>query len=114
MVVSDLEAATKRAAAMTAGELRAIIAEAPWTFARTMPESPHWYTLRARNREGDFEAFVLYIRANGYQGRFGGATYTYLDVDGWTYWTMGAPVAETTLINRREAQRTAVPHTSDR
>jgi hypothetical protein len=26
--------------------------------------------------------------------------FTYLDFDGWTYWTMGEPVEETTLINR--------------
>ncbi|MGH2990240.1 MAG: hypothetical protein ACRDMA_10325 [Solirubrobacterales bacterium] len=25
---------------------------------------------------------------------------TYLERDGWEYWTMGAPVPETTVINR--------------
>jgi hypothetical protein len=26
--------------------------------------------------------------------------HTYLEIDGWDYWTMGAPVEETTVINR--------------
>jgi hypothetical protein len=26
--------------------------------------------------------------------------HTYLELDGWEYWTMGAPVPETTVINR--------------
>jgi hypothetical protein len=25
---------------------------------------------------------------------------TYLELDGWEYWTMGAPLPETTVINR--------------
>jgi hypothetical protein len=25
---------------------------------------------------------------------------TYLELDGWEYWSMGAPVPETTVINR--------------
>jgi hypothetical protein len=28
------------------------------------------------------------------------STLPYLEVDGWEYWTMGAPIAETTVINR--------------
>jgi hypothetical protein len=27
-------------------------------------------------------------------------TYTYLDIDGWHYWTMGCPLHQTILINR--------------
>jgi hypothetical protein len=26
--------------------------------------------------------------------------HTYLELDGWEYWTMGAPLPETTVINR--------------
>ena len=42
-----------------------------------------------------FELFVRHIREH----RFGGRSYTYFEVDGWKYWTMGAPVEETRVIN---------------
>lgn len=85
---------------MTPDELRRFVAAATWTFARTMPEHPHWYTLRRQNDERVFEAFVMHVREHGYRARFAGAEYTYLDLDGYTYWTMGAPVEETTVLNR--------------
>jgi len=36
----------------------------------------------------------------GYHQKWGKTTYTYLDIDGWQYWTMGAPLDKTILINR--------------
>jgi hypothetical protein len=43
---------------------------------------------------------VIYIRQAGYQQKWGETTYTYLDTDGWQYWTMGSPLEQTALINR--------------
>jgi hypothetical protein len=66
-----------------------------------MPHIPHEYTLRAKAPDQKlFERVVLYIRQAGYQGTFASATYTYFDIDGWKCWTMGAPLEDTTLINR--------------
>jgi len=66
-----------------------------------MPGIPHWYTLRrAAKRDEDFTAFVQEIRFRGVQRQFGSKPFTYLDIDDWTYWTMGAPVEATILINR--------------
>lgn len=73
----------------------------PWTFAKTMPDSPHEYTLRTK-APGD-EAFVRFaqaIRQYGYRRVYKGATYVSLDLDGWYYWTMGAPMEITRLVNR--------------
>jgi hypothetical protein len=83
-------------------EARAFIANARWIFARTMPENPHWYTLRKENANEGFESFVVFIRQNGYRSAFKGHWYVKFDIDGWTYWTMGAPLSETILINRSE------------
>lgn len=71
-----------------------------------MPKIPHWYTIRAWNRElePDFEFFVMYIREHGYEKRFGTRTYMYLDVGEHSYWTMGAPLKDTILINRAMKQ----------
>jgi hypothetical protein len=87
---------------MTDGVLTAeeFIGAAPWTFAHTMPENPHEYTVLGQMPDESFNAFVLHIREHGYRGRFGGRTYTYLEVDGWRYWTMGAPLGATRIINR--------------
>ena len=62
---------------------------------------PHEYTLR--NKAPDpvrFERVVAHIRSVGYVIPWGKYNNTYLDFDGWRYWTMGAPIEETTLINR--------------
>ena len=89
--------------------LRGFIKGAQWVFAKTMPESPHWYTLRRTNDSAEFERAVVDIRTYGYVRRYKGYDYVSYDIDGWYYWTMGAPLEETILINR--AQLDAVPGT---
>ena len=83
----------------------------PWQFAKTMPENPHEYTLKKASpgREAEFEAAVMFIRQHGYKKKFGRATYIYLDVDGKCYWTMGASLEQTILINRAVLQPTIDP-----
>jgi hypothetical protein len=78
-----------------------------------MPEIPHQYTLRAKAPdEKTFERVLLYIRQAGYKAEFGSATYTYLDIDGWKYWTMGSPLNTTVLINRAELCLSRHPKTN--
>jgi hypothetical protein len=73
-----------------------------WIFARTMPDNPHWYTLRKNwERDADFGWTVETIRRYGYEEVYEGRSYTMLNIDGMTYWTMGAPTPETILINRK-------------
>lgn len=84
--------------------MRAYIGAVEWTFAKTMPTVPHWYTLRrkAPDLNGDFAWFAAGIRERGYRMRWGKYHHHYLNIDGWRYWTMGAPIEETILINREE------------
>jgi len=90
-----------RPPAMTEEEVRAFIAESSWQFAKRMPQMPHEYTLRRNAKdEAAFEHFVMNIRHHGYREKFGKTWYRYLDMDGWKYWTMGAPLPKTILINR--------------
>jgi hypothetical protein len=81
-------------------ELRDFVNQEKWTYAKTMPKWPHEYLVRGRVDEGLFERLVRHIRAHGYQGRFYHMSITYYEEDGLLYWTMGAPVEETTIINR--------------
>jgi hypothetical protein len=71
-----------------------------------MPRWPHWYTVRSWTpaHEREFLEFVTLIRELGVQKPWPPTLIpvrrrnTYLERDGWEYWTMGAPVEET--INR--------------
>ena len=47
-----------------------------------------------------------HIRAYGWEGGFYRKPITYFAEDGLVYWTMGAPIPETTIINRCKAEDT--------
>ena len=82
-----------------------------WIFAKTMPRNPHWYTLRKKwAGEVSFDDVVEFIRVNGYQRNFGGRPYSYLALNGMEYWSMGAPIPETILINRAAIKGVTDPH----
>jgi hypothetical protein len=71
-----------------------------WTYAKAMPDWPHFYIDRSKVDETLFEKLVEHIRQFGYQGSFYDKIFTYFDEDGLTYWTMGDPIDETTIVNR--------------
>lgn len=82
------------------GSLRDFIKFVHWTYAKTMPEWPHEYIVRDRVDEELFIRLVKHIRNHGYEGRFYSKPITYYDYEGMTYWTMGAPIEETIIVNR--------------
>lgn len=76
-----------------------------WINAKTYSKTaPHEYIVRKNNPEleKEFIYFVEFIRENGYKKKYGRSTYTYLDIDGYKYWTMGAPIKITIIINREK------------
>ena len=81
-------------------DLRRFVDAEKWTFARTMPQWPHEYLVRERVDVELFEGLVKHIRANGYEGHFYQKKITYYNEAGLIYWTMGAPLEETGIINR--------------
>ena len=80
--------------------LRNFVEAENWTYAKTMPEWPHEYLVRDRVDEDLFVALVTHIRISGYAGRFYNRPMTYFAENGLVYWTMGAPIDETVIINR--------------
>lgn len=81
--------------------LRAFVDATPWTVAKTYAKTwPHEYLVRHHVDQELFFKFVRHIRENGYQGAFYSKPITHFDEDGKVYWTMGAPIEETTIINR--------------
>lgn len=82
-------------------ELKAFVTETSWTFAKTYAKTwPHEYIVRDRVDEELFLSLVRHIREHGYEGKFYHKPITYFDEDGRVYWTMGAPIKETTVVNR--------------
>ena len=76
---------------------------APYRFARSMPENPHFYTLRASwEAPEDFDRCALLIRNHGYSERYGRSSYTMYAFEGHKYWVMPGFKAGTFLINRKE------------
>jgi hypothetical protein len=86
--------------------LQEFIDSMQWTFAKTMPEWPHEYIVRSRAFDERFEQLVCHIRERGYEGKFYQKTITYYDDRGMVYWTMGAPLDETIIINRCKKEDT--------
>lgn len=85
---------------------RAFIESRRWQFAKTMAHIPHEYTVsdwKPWARE-EFEEAVMFIREHGYARRFFHKTYVYFDVGEHQYWSMGAPLEQTILINRAVRQ----------
>ena len=88
-------------------DLRQFVADEKWVYAKTYASTwPHEYIVRDRVDEALFTKLVEHIRANGYLGSFYKMKITYYDEDGLVYWTMGAPVEETTVINRCRKEQT--------
>ena len=83
-------------------KLRSMIARCKWTFAKTMPQCPHEYIVRGKCplSDEDFVYFVNMQREHGVKEQWGKFNFPYLYIDDYKYWTMGAPIEETTIINR--------------
>jgi len=82
-------------------ELKQFVSDQEWIFAKTYAKTwPHEYIVRDRVDQDLFLQLVSHIREHGYQGHFYSKPITYFDEAGMVYWTMGAPVDETTIINR--------------
>lgn len=84
---------------MLPSNLENFIRSVQWIYAKTMPEWPHEYIVRTKVDEDLFVRLVQHIRTYGYIGKFYSKSITYYDHNGMTYWTMGAPVDETIIIN---------------
>lgn len=84
-------------------EARAYIAAAEWSFAKTMPDNPHWYAVRGRSRGqglgAGHEALYRLCRDYHWDRWWHGRTYRTVDLDGFAYWIM----EDGTVINRKPA-----------
>lgn len=103
MVLSLLNITLK---SMTNKDFVSLVEDNKWTFARTMPKIPHYYTLRKDfRRDIDFVNMAKHIREFGVKEKWHGREFIYFYMNGWKYWTMGCPLHNcqktgTVVINR--------------
>ena len=92
--------------------LRSMIARCEWTFAKTMPFAPHEYIVKEKCplTAEEFEYFVTMQREHGVKERWGKYNNPYLYIEDYKYWTMGAPLEGTTVINRAKASAVNYVH----
>jgi len=88
-------------------KIRSMIARCEWTFAKTMPWCPHEYIVRGKCplSEDEFLYFIDMQRGYGKIERWGKYITPYLYIDDYKYWTMGAPVEETIVMNRAKVEK---------
>jgi hypothetical protein len=99
----------------TLAAIRSIIEAGTWTFASSMPWIPHFYVVRGKTLPYNlFVKLAIWVRHYGYDANHGYGLHRYLDVDGLRYWTMGAPLDETTILNRARITPPAVPAERER
>jgi len=94
-------------------EFRAWVAIQEWRFAKTMWWCPLFYAVSQRDAHPtervEFERWVMFIREHGEKVRFGKSRFIKFELDGWRYWSMGWPVAQTILINRARHDAPVLP-----
>jgi hypothetical protein len=86
---------------MNIQDLQKFLESHSWTFAKTMPRSPHWYIVREKSSDKViFVEAVHKIQLDGVAGEFEGVVYKYRSIGAYKYWTAGSSPEETTIINR--------------
>ena len=68
---------------MTYAEMVAALEGATWTFAKTMPKNPHFWTARKKWHPATFEAVVGFIRDHGETETFWKKKYKVFFLNGW-------------------------------
>ncbi len=88
-------------------KLNGFINNSKWIFTKTYAKTwPHHYIVRERVDENLFMQMVKHIRRFGYESRFYKMKLIYFEEDGYVYWTMGAPIEETSIINKCTKENT--------
>lgn len=87
---------------LSKNEVDQLLLEAKWKWAtsKEYKSLPHAYTLSENWDRKVFESVVAYIREYGYKKQFFKTYYIYYQIEDFEYWTMGAPMSETILINK--------------
>ena len=94
---------------MTTDEVRAFVAKVQFTYAKSVPDNPHFYLVRAKlepELQPGFDALVALIERDGYRSRSQDASYVYLELgDGWRYWASRSLFQSGGNLNRARVEQ---------
>ena len=87
---------------MTSEEFKTIGNALTWTFAKTMPDSPHEYIVRNKTVDDDtYIKMFKTIEEHGIWKSWNNVAYQYFfPGDGYYYWKMTDDITESIIINR--------------
>jgi hypothetical protein len=82
-----------------------IIPRLSFRFAKTMPQTPHEYTVRSEATEEDYVALYHTVTQDGVDERYNGRKKKYLyPGDGWKYWAMTTHLPSSRILNRQRIE----------
>jgi len=91
-------------------QMIAFVSQQEWTYAKTMPKTPHEYVLRWKaTSEATWLSFVMTIRRFGYDENYRTMLIRYYDLGDQKYWTMGEFLETTWVLNRARIYRPPHP-----
>lgn len=81
-------------------DIQEIIDSFTWTFAKTMPENPHWYIVKKIVNPEDYEKLFHFIFDNHSVEWFKGLPYKVVRLGAYKYWIMDDDIKQSNIINR--------------
>jgi hypothetical protein len=86
---------------MKLDELRIAVESLTWIFAKSMPNTPHWYVRRSPEIEEVYTALFEATKEHGVTENFYNTPNQYLYLgDGYKYWRMTDELSKSKIINR--------------
>ena len=73
-----------------------------WTFAKTMPNNPHYYIVKQEMDAKEYERLYWYIYDHPTMVKFKGWEYKTATIGNYMYWIMTDDITESRIINRKE------------
>ena len=72
-----------------------------WTFAKTMPDNPHYYIVKQEQDIVDYDRLYWYIFDHPTMVEYEGYTYKTATIGDYMYWIMTDDFSESRIINRK-------------
>jgi hypothetical protein len=100
---------TRCGGGLSCDDVRRWLESQRWIFARSRADNPHEYCLRREaDSDATFERIVQFIREYGSPYPWWGAVFDQLPLGDHCYWTMGASIENTVLINRKTLEQVRI------
>lgn len=85
-------------------DINQVLEKLQFRFAKTMPENPHWYTVKTDELKEEYEYLFNYIWEHGCDEYWNGRKYRYLVIGDYKYWPMTKCIGDSRIINRKSVE----------